>query len=209
MKNKEKIVIIGAGGFGREVYYFLNDMIYNCVGFIDYNKIDEKLPLPIIGFENEIEGLIEEYQFSSCVIAIGDINKRKMISNNVQNFPIRFPSILHSSIQCYTKDIGNGTIVYPGVVIMNDCKVGKHTLINSGVTLGHDVLIGDYCNINPGAHLAGHISVGNGSLIGIGASIKEEITIGDNSVIGAGSVVINDIPDNATVYGVPAKAVIS
>ena len=97
MKNKEKIVIIGAGGFGREVYYFLNDMIYNCVGFIDYNKIDEKLPLPIIGFENEIEGLIEEYQFSSCVIAIGDINKRKMISNNVQNFPIRFPSILHSS----------------------------------------------------------------------------------------------------------------
>ena len=82
-------------------------------------------------------------------------------------------------MKCFSKDTQEGTIFYPGVVIMNDCRIGKFTLLNSGVTLGHDV--------------------------GIGASIKEKITIGENAVIGAGSVVINDVLDNTTVYGVPAK----
>ena len=77
------------------------------------------------------------------------------------------------------------------------------------MTLGHDVIIGDFCNINHGANLAGRITVGDGTFIGIGASIKENITIGKNAVIGAGSVVLKDVPDNTTVYGVPAKAVSS
>ena len=64
----------------------------------------------------------------------------------------------------------------------------------------------NFCNIYPGTHLAGRITVGDRTLIGIGASIKEKITIGKNAVIGAGSVVIDDVPDNTTVYGVPAKA---
>ena len=105
----------------------------------------------------------------------------------------------------YSKDIQDGVILYPGVVIMNDCRIGKFTMLNSGVTLGHDVVIGDFCNINPGAHLAGKIAVGDGTFIGLGTSIKENITIGKNAVIGAGSVVLNDVPDDTTVYGSPAK----
>ncbi len=204
--NKDKIVIIGAGGFGLELYNILKEMNYDCVGFIDYNKQDKKLPLPIIGLESEIEKLMEKYKFSNCAIAIGDIDKRRKIANLIQNFPLKVPSILDSFIKCFSKDIGNGVIIYPGVIIMNDCKIGNHTLINSGVTLGHDVVIGEYCNISPGVNLAGHIKIGDGSLVGIGSSIKEKITIGKNSVIGAGSVVINDVPDDTTVYGVPAKA---
>ena len=53
--------------------------------------------------------------------------------------------------------------------------------------------------------LAGKITIGDYTVIGIGASIKEEITIGSNAIIGAGSVVINDVPNDTTVYGVPAK----
>ena len=206
MNNKNNIAIIGAGGFGREVFNLINANQYQCIGFIDYKKTEKELPVPIIGHENDMEKLVFTYSFSNCVIAIGDADQRKNIYTKIKEFDIQFPAIVHSSIQSFSKDIDLGTIIYPGVVIMNNCKIGKFSLLNSGVTLGHDVVIGNFCTINPGAHLAGRITIGNGSFIGIGTSIKEEITIGKNAIIGAGSVVLNDVPDGATVYGVPAKA---
>ncbi len=206
MASKQRIAIIGAGGFGREVFHLLDDDLYECIGFIDYNKTDEKLPGPIIGHESDMARLINDYEFSNCALAIGDMEKRKKIYNKIEKFPIEFPIVGDSSVKWYSKDIQDGTILYPGVIIMNDCRIGKFTILNSGVTLGHDVVIGDFCNINPGANLAGKITVGSCTLIGIGASIKENITIGENAVIGAGSVVINDVTNNTLVYGVPAKS---
>jgi sugar O-acyltransferase (sialic acid O-acetyltransferase NeuD family) len=207
MASKQKIAIIGAGGFGRELFHLLDDDLYECVGFIDYNKTEEELLKPIIGHEDDMDRLLDEYEFSNCALAIGDMKKRQNIHIGIGKYPILFPSLIHSSVQSFSKDIHDGAVLYPGVVIMNDCQIGKFTLLNSGVTLGHDVVIGDFCNINPGAHLAGRITVGDYTLIGVGASIKEKIIIGENAVIGAGSVVINDVPDNTMVYGVPAKAV--
>ena len=207
MVSKQKIAIIGSGAFGREVFHLLDERIYECVGFLDYNKTEEEFLGPIIGHEADMEKLIEKYKFSNCALAIGDTKKRKKVQNGIGKFSLQFPSIIHSSVQCYSNDIQDGAILYPGVVIMNDCFIGKCSLLNSGATLGHDVVIGQFCNINPGANLAGRITIGDYTLIGIGASIKENITIGSNAIVGAGSVVINDVPDNTTVYGVPARPV--
>lgn len=205
MSAKIRIAIIGAGGFGREVYHLLNDDLYECIGFIDNAVESKNLPIPILGHERNMENLIAKFEFSQCIIALGDIEKRKKIVNQIKQFQLKFPIVNDSTSVNYSYDIGDGTILYPGVVIMNDGKIGQFTLLNSGVTLGHDVVIGDFCNINPGVHLAGEITVGDGSLIGIGASIKEKVTIGKNAIVGAGSVVLNDVPDHTTVYGVPAR----
>jgi len=207
MIKKIKTVIIGAGGFGREVYHIMeNNESYKCIGFIDNNNLLDNLPAPIIGHESSFNDLLSNYSFSNCVIAIGEMKKRKKIFKRIESFSTNFPFIKDSSVRNYSENnINIGSILYPGVVIMNDCHIGKFTLINSGVTIGHDVFIGDFCNINPGVNLAGKIVIGDGTLIGIGACIKENINIGKNVVIGAGSVVIDDVPDNTTVYGVPAK----
>lgn len=208
MKSNQKIFIIGAGGWGRELFHLFSKNQYNCVGFLDIEKKKDNLPAPILGHEKDILKIVNEHQLSCCAIAIGDMAKRKKIYHKIENSSIIFPSLIDNPINSFIKNLEEGVIVYPGVVIMNNCKIGKFTLINSGVTIGHDVVIGDFCNVNPGVNLAGEIIIGDGSLIGIGSSIKEGVRIGKNVLVGAGSVVIKDIPDNTVVYGVPAKEII-
>jgi sugar O-acyltransferase (sialic acid O-acetyltransferase NeuD family) len=208
MTTKEKIAIVGAGGFGHEVYNLMADCIdgvsYDCIGFIDCeDNLD--LPVSVIGQEKDIAQLIIDYKFSNCVLALGNILKRKEVFHILDQYSLIFPKIIGSSVSCYSTDIAEGVVIYPGTVIMNDCKIGRFSLVNSGATLGHDVLIGDFCNINPGVNLAGRITVGDSTFIGIGASVKDNVTIGKNVVIGAGSVVLKNVPDNTKVYGVPAK----
>ena len=205
MLANNKIVIIGSSGFGQEVFHLLREHTYECVGYVGYADDKHDLSVPIIGHESEMGHMMTEYNFSHCVLAIGNMHKRKEIFNKIERLSLSFPKVLSSSVTSFSDNIDHGSILYPGVVVMNDCRIGKFTLLNSGVTLGHDVVIGDYCNINPGAHLAGRIEVGDGTLIGIGACIKEKIKIGKNVIVGAGSVVLNHIPDNTTVYGVPAR----
>ena len=204
----ERIVIGGAGGFGREVYHLIDCKRYEPVGFIDtLSSGGPGLPLPIIGDDNIIPELRSRGIASCACVAIGNRKRRKVVSELVLQNDLKMPQIIHpSAVLMMGILIGAGTIIYPQVVVMNDCIIGQGVLLNTGVTLGHDVSIGDFCNVNPGSHLAGRIKVGQGVMIGIGTSIRENVTIGDDAIIGAGSVVVNDVAPGTTVYGVPALA---
>jgi sugar O-acyltransferase (sialic acid O-acetyltransferase NeuD family) len=203
---KEKIAIIGAGGFGREVFALVDKDIFEVAGFID-NGIDSDtgLPAPVLG-DDSIIFQLKSRQISSVCISIGNMQLRRKLFDMALNAGLLLPRIIYKNATILTSvPTGEGIIVYPGVVVMNDCTIGTGVLLNSGVTLGHDVSIGNFSNINPGAHLAGHVKIGESSMIGIGASIRENIRIGNRVIVGAGSVVINDVPDDTIVYGVPAK----
>ncbi|MDR0559200.1 MAG: acetyltransferase [Prevotellaceae bacterium] len=80
---------------------------------------------------------------------------------------------------------GFGTIINPAVKIGNNCNLSQFTTIgtnhNRGATIGDNVYIGP-C-----------------------VCIVEDVHIGNNASIGAGAVVVKDVPENATVAGVPAK----
>jgi sugar O-acyltransferase (sialic acid O-acetyltransferase NeuD family) len=202
---REKIVIVGAGGFAREVFQMLDKNEFIPVGFIAPNKpID--LPLPVIGNDTIIAELVRNGTATSVVVAIGDMTIRERISEKALQNGLRLPPIIHESSVVLTENpVNDGVIIYPNVVVMNNCIIGRGVLLNSGVTLGHDVEIGEFSNINPGSNLAGRVIVGKKSMIGIGGSIKENVKIGDNVIVGAGSVVLDDIQSQTTVFGVPAK----
>ncbi|MFN5797730.1 MAG: DapH/DapD/GlmU-related protein, partial [Planctomyces sp.] len=84
---------------------------------------------------------------------------------------------------------------------------GENVILNSGSIVEHDCRIGADVHIAPRACLAGGVRVGRQVHIGAGATICENLEIGDRAIVGAGAVVIRDVPPEAVVAGVPAKAI--
>lgn len=95
--------------------------------------------------------------------------------------------------------------------------IGRRLFIDhgTGVVIGETTVIGDDCTIYQGVTLGGtgkdkgkrHPTLGNGVMVGAGAKVLGPITIGDNSRVAAGAVVLNNIPENCTAVGVPARIV--
>ena len=104
-----------------------------------------------------------------------------------------------------------------GIEIHPGAKIGKGFFIDhgNGVIIGETTIIGDNVTLYQGVTLGGtgkeqgkrHPTVGNNVMISAGAKVLGSFTIGDNSKIGAGSVVLEEVPPNSTVVGVPGRVV--
>lgn len=205
------IVIIGAGGFGREVAWLIEDINkvseeWNIVGFVDDNETI--LGEVINGYK--VVGNVEwlKRQKLNVVNAIGDpIIKQKMI-NRLEGSKNQYPVLIHPSVIFSDKvTIGEGSIICAGNIITVDVEIGRHVIINLSCTIGHDAIIGNYTTILPGVNVSGFAKIGECSSIGTGTAIIQHVTIGHNTIIGAGSVVIKDLPADCTAVGVPARPI--
>lgn len=107
---------------------------------------------------------------------------------------------------------------FTGIEIHPGAKIGRRFFIDHGmgVVIGETCEIGDHVTIYQGVTLGGtgkekgkrHPTIKDHALIATGAKVLGSITIGENSKVGAGSVVLQDVPDNSTVVGIPGKVVI-
>ena len=104
-----------------------------------------------------------------------------------------------------------------GIEIHPGAQIGKGFFIDhgAGVIIGETTVIGDNVTLYQGVPLGGtgkekgkrHPTIGNNVMISTGAKVLGSFTIGDNSKIGAGSVVLEEVPPNCTVVGVPGRIV--
>ena len=98
-----------------------------------------------------------------------------------------------------------GCMICAGAVVGTGARIGAHTILNTGCTVDHDCVVGPLCHVAPGANLAGTVTLGRGVFVGIGACVIQGRTLGDWATAGAGAAVIRDVPEGATVVGVPAR----
>ena len=113
--------------------------------------------------------------------------------------------------------ISQGARFLTGVEIHPGATIGKGLFIDhgTGVVIGETAEIGDNCTIYQGVTLGGtgkdvgkrHPTLGNNVMVGAGAKVLGPVKIGDNAKIAAGAVVLQDIPENCTAVGIPARIV--
>lgn len=206
------LIIIGAGGLGREVYSWLSQELeekqdFAIKGFIDDNpnSLDEyDYPIKIIGTIADYCPKPEE----RLVLSILDPNMKKKIVKSLSQRGAKFYKLIHpSSILGTNVKIGKGCVICPNCILTNDIKIGDFVFINTNSTIGHDTIIGDFTSINGNVDITGEVKIGKECLFGVGAKVIPGRTIGDNVVIGAGSVVIRNFGSNFTIFGNPAKKV--
>jgi sugar O-acyltransferase (sialic acid O-acetyltransferase NeuD family) len=191
--------IIGAGGFGREIYWSLS-MIerIGTVFFVDDEYYDgtDPLILPISKFNPE------EYD---VVIAIADSVARERIANSLPKNTKYFTHI-HPTAQLHGPDIviGEGSIICAGSIITTNVKIGKHAHINLITTIGHDCVIGDYFTTAPGVQISGNETIGDRVYFGARSSVKQKITICDDVIIGMNAGVVKNIEETGVYVGCPA-----
>jgi len=210
----QNIVILGAGGFGREVL----DII------IAQNKVSERWK--ILGFvdeDPELKGkvlngypVLGSFDWFSkidlkeimVVCAIGDNISKKKVVEKAKGLGLTFANVVHPSvIMTEFVTLGEGVIICAGCILTNQITIGNHVIINLDVTIGHDSIIEDFCTLSPGVHISGRNKIGEGANVGTGAVTIQGIVIGRWSIIGAGAVVAQDIPDKVVAVGVPAKPI--
>jgi sugar O-acyltransferase (sialic acid O-acetyltransferase NeuD family) len=210
----QSIVIFGAGGHGRELLQLIEDInaqqpgTWSCLGFLvdtAFAGAREVAGLPVLG---DIAWLAAHPEVR-VIVAIGPSAARRAVTQRIMAACANgFATLVHPRAWLGARvSIGAGSVVCAGALLTTDIRIGDHVHVNIGSSIAHDARLQDYATLYGGVRITGKVQVGEGAEIGTGAVILPGCGIGDWSIVGAGAVVTGDVPEDATVVGVPARVV--
>lgn len=205
------LIILCAGGMGREVYHLAKDCHgygteFDIKGFLDDtgNPLkDFQFPYPpVLGKIDDY--VIQENDVFAC--SIGDVHAKVRMVESIESRGGQFISLVHPDTQINpTAIIGKGVLVFHHVHVGSEAKIGNHVMLQSFAAIGHDAVIGDYCRIDPKASVIGGVVVGNRVTLHTMSVLNHKVVVGDDATVGALSFVIRKVKPGVTVFGIPAK----
>jgi len=210
----QKLLIVGAGGFAREVLWAFREdnklrQCWDILGFIDEDAAKHGNiycdATVLGGFEWLEKSIPSDIKLIS---GVGNPKTKRRFFEKSNHLGFGFCTLVAPDVKKSPYvEIGEGTIITAGNIITTQVKIGRQVTVNLNCTIGHDVIIEDYCTIAPGVNISGNVKIREGAKLGTGVTVLPGLTVGRWSVVGAGGVVTRDIPDHVIAVGIPARVI--
>ena len=205
----KKLLIVGAGGFGRELYLWASHhpdcgRVWTLAGFLDDNpdalaKFGRFAPVhPIAGHKPSADNVY--------LAGLGMPPLKEKLITPLLAAGAEFLTFVHpQAIVGARVKLGRGVVVCPGAILSVDIHVGDFAMVNLNCTIGHDASLGPWTSLSAQCDITGHVSVADRVFMGSRASVIPEKSVGSRAIVGAGAVVCSDVPPGVTVVGIPAR----
>lgn len=208
MKN---LIIIGVGGFAREIFWHAQGAIGFGVAWRIKGFLDGDVKLAAADYEllpAQVLGDVDGYEICADDVftcAVGTPHARKILAEKISARGGQFVNIISKLAYVMpTVKIGRGVIIAPHVDIGDHARLGDFVAVNDHATIGHDAQVGNFSCVMPHAAISGKCFLGAEVLVGSGAILLPKAKVGDGATVGAGSVVPKKVRAGTKVFGNPA-----
>jgi sugar O-acyltransferase (sialic acid O-acetyltransferase NeuD family) len=197
------IIIVGAGGFGREAAWTLERIneeapAWRILGFADDNpalvsgSVDG---YPLLGVPEKAS---HDHPGAAVFVALGDNSLRESVYRRLRGH--NFPTLIDPSAEVApTAEIRHGAFVGPRAVISVGADLGKFVVVNARAGVGHDSRLGDFSQVCPGATLSGHAVLGEHAYVASNACVAPGVEVGARAKIAAGMPAYVNVGDGETL----------
>ena len=203
------IIIVGAGGCGREVYEMAKVVFpveeYENKGFLsdDLEALgDLQLDVPILS-------TIVDYQPQPAdrfLLAIGDVQGRRKVALALKERGAQFLTLVHPRAEISeSAELGEGVIVYPFAFVSCQVKLDDFCLLNAYAGCGHDAQVGAFSVLCPYAAVLGGAVLAEMVFLATHVTVAPKKRVGIGAVVSANTSVLRNVPAEGFVCGVPGK----
>lgn len=209
MSDLPSLILVGAGGFGREgaaLVEAINDHrpTWNLLGFVDDDP--DLHDTSVLGYpvRGDVDWLAQQTTLHFA-LTIGDGEVRRRIAEGLAPTALQPATLVHPSVSVHrTATVEPGALLCTEAAPTVDLRIGAHAILDQHCTVGHDTVIDPFVSLRPGAHVSGSVHLETGVTVGAGAVVLPGVTVGAHATVGAGAVVTDDLPPRCTAVGVPA-----